>query len=39
MPFPTIELPFHAIGYCLKEAGILLKEVNHIANLRKQFLP
>src|SRR5579884_2744723 len=30
IPFMTWELPFHAIDYCLKEAGIRLKEVDHI---------
>lgn len=31
IPFNTYELPFHAIDYCLKVAGIHLKEVDHIA--------
>ena len=31
VPFTAWELPFHAIDYCLKEAGITLKEVDHIA--------
>jgi carbamoyltransferase len=31
IPFSTYELPFHAIDYCLKVAGITLKEVDHIA--------
>lgn len=31
IPFSTYELPFFAIDYCLKEAGITLKDVNHIA--------
>jgi carbamoyltransferase len=31
IPFSTYELPFHAIAYCLKTAGIHLKEVDHIA--------
>ncbi|MFB2937907.1 carbamoyltransferase [Aerosakkonemataceae cyanobacterium BLCC-F154] len=31
IPFSTYELPFHAINYCLQEAGIILTEVNHIA--------
>ena len=30
-PFTTYELPYHAIDYCLKVAGITLKEVEHIA--------
>jgi carbamoyltransferase len=31
IPFSAYELPFHAIDYCLQEAGITLKEVDHIA--------
>jgi carbamoyltransferase len=31
VPFSTWELPFHAIEYCLREAGILLTEVDHVA--------
>lgn len=31
IPFSTYELPFHAINYCLQEAGIVLTEVDHIA--------
>ena len=31
IPFSTYELPFHAIDYCLKVAGIHLNEVDHIA--------
>src|SRR5436309_8095554 len=31
VPFTTYELPFHAIDYCLREANITLREVNHIA--------
>jgi carbamoyltransferase len=31
VPFSTWELPFHAIDYCLKVAGIYLSEVDHIA--------
>jgi carbamoyltransferase len=31
VPFSTWELPFHAIDYCLKVAGIHLKDVDHIA--------
>lgn len=31
IPFSTYELPYHAIDYCLKFAGIHLKEVDHIA--------
>src|SRR5688500_194657 len=29
-PFSTYEIPFHAIDYCLKVAGIHLCEVDHI---------
>lgn len=31
VPFSTYELPFNAVYYCLKEAGISLKDVDHIA--------
>ncbi len=31
IPFSTYELPFHAIDYCLKTAGIHINDVNHIA--------
>lgn len=31
IPFSTYELPYHAIDYCLKEAGIALKDVDHVA--------
>lgn len=31
VPFSTWELPFHAIDYCLKIAGINLKDVDHVA--------
>src|SRR5688572_28582228 len=31
IPFSAYELPFHAIDYCLQEAGITMKEVDHIA--------
>ena len=31
IPFSTYELPFHALDYCLKEAGIELIDVDHIA--------
>lgn len=30
VPFSAYELPFHAIDYCLREAGIDLSEVEHI---------
>lgn len=30
VPFSAYELPFHAIDYCLKEAGIDLAEVDHV---------
>jgi carbamoyltransferase len=30
-PFTTYELPFHAIDYCLREAGIQLTDVDHVA--------
>src|SRR5688500_20381392 len=31
VPFSTWELPFHAIDYCLREAGIRLADVDHVA--------
>jgi len=31
VPFSTWELPFHAIDYCLKTAGIHLNDVDHVA--------
>lgn len=31
IPFSTYELPYHAIDYCLKEAGIALADLDRIA--------
>jgi len=31
IPFTAYELPFHAIDFCLRTAGIHLREVDHIA--------
>src|ERR1700761_5568913 len=31
VPFSTWELPFHAIDYCLKEAGVELADLDHVA--------
>ncbi|MEW6707248.1 MAG: carbamoyltransferase C-terminal domain-containing protein [Pseudomonadota bacterium] len=31
VPFTAWELPFHAIEYCLREAGLNLVEVDHVA--------
>lgn len=31
IPFSAYELPFHAVDYCLKAAGITLREVDHVA--------
>jgi carbamoyltransferase len=31
VPFNTWQLPFHAIDYCLREAGITMKDVHHVA--------
>src|SRR3954469_13833456 len=31
VPFSTWELPFNAIDYCLREAGIALNDVDHVA--------
>src|SRR5437764_11411547 len=30
VPFSTYELPFNAIDYCLREAGINLVDVDHV---------
>ncbi len=31
IPFSTYELPYHAIDFCLQQAGISLAQVNHVA--------
>ncbi|PST82808.1 carbamoyltransferase [Pedobacter yulinensis] len=31
IPFSTYELPYHAIAYCLEQAGLHLSQVDHIA--------
>ncbi|OQW37330.1 MAG: carbamoyltransferase [Nitrospira sp. SG-bin1] len=31
IPFSTYELPFHAVAFCLRRAGITLKDVDHVA--------
>src|SRR6185312_3692760 len=31
VPFSAWELPYHAIDYCLREAGIALDELDHVA--------
>ncbi|RZT42479.1 carbamoyltransferase family protein [Cupriavidus agavae] len=31
VPFSAWELPYHAIDYCLREAGITLAELDHVA--------
>src|ERR671933_504231 len=38
IPFSTYELPFNAIDYCLREAGIDLVDVDHIAYSYDPFL-
>ncbi len=38
IPFSTYELPFHAIDYCLRQAGITLAEVDHFAYSYDPFL-
>src|SRR5438132_11692921 len=38
VPFSTWELPFHAIDYCLREAGIGLADVDHVAYSYDPFL-
>lgn len=31
VPFSAYELPFHAVDYCLRAAGIVLRDVHHVA--------
>src|SRR5262249_34838923 len=31
VPFSAWELPFHAVDFCLRQAGIALHEVDHVA--------
>jgi carbamoyltransferase len=31
IPFSTYELPFHAVDFCMKQAGIRLADVDHVA--------
>lgn len=31
IPFSTYELPYHAIDFCLSQAGIALRDVDHVA--------
>ena len=31
IPFSAYELPYHAIDYCLAEAGVTLGDVDHVA--------
>ncbi len=38
IPFSTYELPYHAIDYCLREAGIGLVEIDHVAYSYDPFL-
>jgi carbamoyltransferase len=38
IPFSTYELPYHAIDYCLREAGIRLLDLDHIAYSFDPFL-
>lgn len=38
IPFSTYELPFHAIDYCLREGGISLVDVDHVAYSYDPFL-
>jgi carbamoyltransferase len=38
VPFSTWELPFHAIDFCLKQAGIRLADVDHVAYSFDPFL-
>src|SRR5919202_2514714 len=38
IPFSTYELPFNAIDYCLREAGVRLTDVDHVAYSYDPFL-
>lgn len=38
IPFSTYELPFHAIDYCLHEAGICMADIDHVAYSYDPFL-
>jgi carbamoyltransferase len=38
VPFSTWELPFHAIEYCLREAGLQLSDVDHVGYSYDPFL-
>ena len=31
LPFTAWELPFHAVDYCLAQAGVALADVDHVA--------
>jgi carbamoyltransferase len=31
VPFSTWELPFHAIDFCLRQAGLTIKDIHHVA--------
>lgn len=31
VPFSTWELPFHAIDFCLRQAGLTVKDIDHVA--------
>jgi carbamoyltransferase len=31
LPFTVWQLPYHAIDYCLRQAGIMLRDVHHVA--------
>jgi carbamoyltransferase len=31
IPFSTYELPFHAVDFCVKHAGIRVTDVDHVA--------
>jgi carbamoyltransferase len=38
VPFTVWQLPYHAIDYCLRQAGIELSDVNHVAYSYDPFL-
>ena len=40
LPFSTWELPFHAVDYCLKQAGATMADVDHVGySFRPDLLP
>lgn len=38
LPFTVWQLPYHAIDYCLAEAGVMLRDVDHVAYAYDPFI-